>query len=311
MSIRAVSLVSATVAALALLTAYPAAQAPTASSGAAAASNWVPAKTLDGQPDIQGMWINYDPTPFEVPLPTAARGGGGGGGVGPSTDFDDTAPRRVPRRRSMVVDPPSGRVPVLPWAEAKRADDLAKIQDHWVHQTPWDRCITRGGSPGGMFPGAYGNGYRIVQSRGTVAILYEMIHELRIIHVDGRPPISPKIRQWNGDSRGRWEGNTLVVNVGNYHDRGTIASNAASGRIRGIPHTADLQVVERFTIVDKDTLNYRVTITDPKVYSSPWTVEMPLIRDDSYQMFEYACHEGNRAMPNTLSAGRALEKQQK
>lgn len=292
----------------ALLTAFPGAQAP-ASSGAVAASTFVPSKTPDGQPDIQGMWISYDPTPFEVPLPNAR--GGGADGTGPSADFDDTAPRRVARRRSMVVDPPSGRVPVLPWAEAKRDDDQKRIQDHWVHQTPWDRCITRGGSPGGMFPGGYGNGYRIVQSRGTVAILYEMIHELRAIKVDGRPHMPQKIRLWNGDPRGRWEGNTLVVDVTNYNDRGAIASNAASGRIRGIPHSADLQVVERFTAVDRDTLNYRVTITDPKVYSSPWTVEMPLIRDDSYQMFEYACHEGNRAMPNTLSAGRAREKEKK
>jgi hypothetical protein len=307
MSTRHLLVGTAVVATLSALPAEPAGQgAQGVATPDAAAAGWTPPRTPDGQPDIQGIWINYDPTPFEVALPTDPRRVNDG--TGPSADFDDTVPKRVPRRRSMVIDPPSGRVPVLPWAEAKRDDDLKRIQDSWEHQTPWDRCITRGGSPGGMFPGGYGNGYRIVQSPGVVSILYEMIHEPRIIPVDGRPHLPSNIRLWNGDPRGRWEGNTLVVDVTNYHDRGAIASNAASGRIRGIPHSDELHVVERFTIVDRDTINYRITISDPKVYTAPWTVEMPLKRDDSYRMFEYACHEGNYAMPNTLSAGRAEDK---
>ena len=207
----------------------------------------------------------------------------------------------------MVVDPPDGRVPVLPWAEAERDLNLTRIRDAWEYQTPWDRCITRG-IPGGMFPSGYGNGYRFVQSPGVVAILYEMIHEPRIIPVDGSPHLPSNIRMWNGDSRGRWEGNTLVVDITNYNDKGDIATNAATGRIRGIAHSQELHVVERFTLANPDTLNYEVTITDPKVYSAPWKVVIPLTRDDDYQMFEYACHEGNHAMPNTLSAGRTIDK---
>jgi hypothetical protein len=306
MSVRNLSVTAAVLAAFVWL--LPAASAgqshPAAPAGAA--DDYVPPRTPDGQPDIQGIWTNYDTTPFEVPLPTDRRAAPDV--TGPSGDFADSTPKRVERRRSMVVDPPDGRVPVLPWAEAKRADDLARVQDNWVHLTPWDRCITRGGSPGGMFPGGYGNGYRIVQAAGVVAILYEMIHEPRIIPVDGRPHLPASVQLWNGDPRGRWEGNTLVVEARNYHDRGTIASNAASGRIRGIPHSEELRIVERFTIVDRDTLNYRITIEDPKVYSAPWTVEMPLIRDDSYRMFDYECHEGNYALPNILSAGRAADR---
>jgi hypothetical protein len=195
----------------------------------------------------------------------------------------------------------------MPWAEAKRDADIARIRDSWEYQTPWERCITRG-IPGGFFPSGYGNGYQIVQSPGVVAILYEMIHEPRIIPVDGSPHLPSNIRLWNGDSRGRWEGNTLVVDITNYNDKGVIATNAATGRIRAIPHSDQLHVVERFTLVDADTIDYQVTISDPKVYTAPWTVAIPLTRDDSYQMFEYACHEGNHAMPNTLSAGRARDK---
>lgn len=304
MSMRHLLHGAAVVVALWWLPAQPAGQgsAPSAAPGAAA---WTPPRTPDGQPDIQGIWTNYDPTPFEVRLPTDGRGVDDG--TGPSGDFADSAPRRNQRRRSMVVDPPNGRVPVLPWAEAERDLNLTRIRDAWEYQTPWDRCITRG-IPGGMFPSGYGNGYRFVQSPGVVAILYEMIHEPRIIPVDGSPHLPSNIRMWNGDSRGRWEGNTLVVDITNYNDKGDIATNAATGRIRGIAHSQELHVVERFTLANPDTLNYEVTITDPKVYSAPWKVVIPLTRDDDYQMFEYACHEGNHAMPNTLSAGRTIDK---
>jgi hypothetical protein len=211
------------------------------------------------------------------------------------------------RRKSMVVDPPDGKVPVLPWAEAKRDYDLAHLEDSWVHETPWVRCITRG-VPGGMFPAGYNNGYEFVQIPGFVVIRYEMIHEARIIPMDGRPHLSPHIRQWNGDPRGHWEGNTLVVDTTNFHDRGSIATSAATGRIRGIPHSEALHVVERFTPTDANTIEYEVTIDDPKVYTRPWKVAIPLTRDPNYQIYEYSCQEGNYALPNALSAGRAREK---
>jgi hypothetical protein len=135
-----------------------------------------------------------------------------------------------------------------------------------------------------------------------------MIHEARIIPIDGRPHASPAIRLWNGDSRGRWEGNTLVVEVTNYNDRGAIATNIATQGLRGIPQSEALKVVERFTLVDANRIDYEVTIEDPAIYTSPWKVAMPMNRDSSYRIFEYACHEGNYGLPNSLSAGRAEDR---
>ena len=271
-----------------------------------AKNGWAPRKTADGQPDLQGMWVNFDSTPFETPggqpaQPAAAAG------VGPAPNWADHASPMPERRKSMVVDPPDGRVPVMPWAEAKRDYDLERLEDSWVHETPWVRCITRG-VPGGMFPAGYNNGYQFLQIPGFVVIRYEMIHETRIIPMDGRPHLSSHIRQWNGDPRGRWEGNTLVVDTTNFHDRGSIATSAATGRIRGIPHSEALHVVERFTPTDANTIEYEVTIDDPKVYTRPWKVAIPLTRDSNYQIYEYSCQEGNYALPNALSAGRAREK---
>jgi hypothetical protein len=204
----------------------------------------------------------------------------------------------------MVVDPPDGRVPVLPWAEARRDYDLAHVNDQPEHETPWVRCITRG-IPAGMFPAGYNNAYQIFQIPGLVVIYYEMIHEARLIPIDGSPHHGPGIRFWNGDPRGRWEGDTLVVDTTNYNDKGSIATSAATGRMRGIPQSEALHVVERFTPVGPDTIRYEVTIDDPDVYASPWTVRLPLNRDPEYRMFEYSCHEGNLSLANELSGGRA------
>ena len=187
-------------------------------------------------------------------------------------------------------------------ARATRDYNLINLTDSYTNHTPWERCITRG-VPGGIFPPGYGAGYRILQTPGYVVILYEMIHEARIIPIDGPPPIPGTIRQWNGDSRGRWEGNTLVVEVGNYNSRGAIATNIATRGARGLPRTEDLRVVERFTVVDADTIEYEVTISDPAIYTGTWKVAMPLNRDETYDLFEYACHEGNYGLPNSLSAG--------
>ena len=207
----------------------------------------------------------------------------------------------------MVVEPENGRVPVRPEAEAKKDDALTHLTDSWEYFTPWERCITRG-VPAGIFPGFYGAGYQIIQSPGVVVIVYEMIHEARIIPLDGRPHIHPNIRHWNGDSRGRWEGNTLVVDVTNYNNKSSIATNLASQGMRGIGQSERLHVVERFTVVDANTINYEATIDDPDTYTSPWKVAMPINRDPTYRMFEYACHEGIYAIPNTLKGARAQEK---
>ena len=276
---------------------------------------WTVPHTPDGQPDLQGMWLNYEATSFEAPEasgalagagtdenpPAAARAGGaaifGGGG--------QRSPL-VPRRRSMVVDPPNGIVPVLPWAEQKRAYDLAHVNDSWEHLTTWERCITR--RPGGMFPTAADSAYQIVQAPGYVVIVHEVLNDPRIIPLDGSSHPPSTIRLWTGDSRGHWEGNTLVVDTTNFNDKGTIATNAAAMRIRGIPHSEALHMVERFTRVSDDTINYEATIEDPKVYTAPWKVAGPLTRDATYKMYESACHEGNqRYIEITLRAGLVKE----
>jgi hypothetical protein len=277
-----------------------------------AQEGWTPPRTPDGQPDLQGTWTNYTSTPFEVfqegdqPDLYAGDPGGANAGTGPGF-LNDVTDRTLKKERSLVVDPPSGRVPIMPWAEERRNYNLARIQDHWQHQTAWERCITRG-VPGGMFPAGYGSGYQILQSPGYVAILYEMIHEARIIPVDGSTHVGSSIRHWNGDSRGRWEGDTLVVDVTNYNDKGSVATNVATQRVRAIPQSEALHVVERFTRVDENTISYEATIEDPKVFTAPWTVRIPLQREPEYRIFEYACHEGNHALPNTLSAGRARDR---
>jgi hypothetical protein len=291
-------------AAATLLLAGPAqgqAPEPAAHADHSAQVPWTPRHTPDGQPDLQGIWVNFDNTPFEAdaaPRPQT--------GVNPPAHWADHDSPTSAARRSMVVDPPSGRVPVLQWAEDKRDYDLAHLEDAPQHETPWVRCITRG-VPGGMFPAGYNNGYEIVQIPGYVVIVYEMIHDTRIIPLDGRPHVGSAIRLWNGDPRGRFEGDTLVVETMNFNDKGSIATSAATGRIRGIPHSEQLSIVERFTRVSEDVIEYSVTITDPKVYSAPWTVALPLNRDPNYLMFEYACHEGNLALPNALRAGRVRE----
>lgn len=170
----------------------------------------------------------------------------------------------------------------------------------------WDRCITRG-VPAGMFPAGYNNAYQIIQTPGYVNILYEMIHEMRTIPVDGSPHLPPTVRQWNGDSRGHWEGNTLVVDVTNFNGKGWIGTSASTGRIKGIPQSEALHVVERFTRTAADTILYQVRIEDPNVYTKPWAVSIPLTRDPDYRIYEYACHEGNEAVANILRGGRALD----
>ncbi len=291
---------------------------------------WTPPRTPDGRPDIQGIWTNFDPTPFEAPsdidlerlaplavwfpgtnrpqrAPAApnpearSRGPQGPWGDGPGDAL------RNERRQSMVVDPPNGRVPLRASAVTSRNQNLMNLTDGWLTHTPWERCITRG-IPGGMFPGGYGAGYQILQAPGQVVIFYEMIHEARIIPVDGTPPLPDAIRQWNGNPRGRWEGNTLVVETTNYNDQGTIGTNIASRGLRGIEQSEELKIVERFTVVDADTITYEVDISDPGPFTAPWKVAMPLNRDTTYQLFEYACHEGNYGLENSLRAGRAEDK---
>jgi len=281
--------------------------------------------------DLEGIWTNPTITPFERPIElgdkefltekevkelearTAVTGNRDRppqpGDVGSYNQFWFDSGTRVVKtaRTSLVTEPKNGRVPLKPEAEAKRDYNAARNAESWEYMSVWDRCITRG-VPAGMFPAGYNNAYQIMQIPGYVVILYEMIHEARIIPLDNSPHLPPAIKLWNGDSRGRWEGNTLVVDTTNYNNKGWIGTSAATGRIKGIPQSEALHVVERFTRVDRNTINYEVTINDPTYYTQPWKVAIPLVRDAEYQIFEYACQEGNYAVGNILSGGRAAEK---
>jgi hypothetical protein len=283
------------------------------------AKSWTAQRTPWGDPDLQGMWTNFDETPFEQPNPdpaaaAAARERGAklfgterrkfdakGNFVtgGPSTDpMQAYGSPTSPLRPSLIVDPPTGLTPLKPGVAEYRDHDL--YLQSWTYQSPGERCITRG-LPNGMFPYRYNNGHQILQGPGVVVIFSEMIHDARVIPVDGRPHVGAAIRLWNGDSRGHWEGNTLVVDTTNFNDRGVV--RFASGIVQP-PQTESLHLVERFTRVNANTIDYRVTIEDPNVFTRAWTVALPYNNDPSYQIYEYACHEGNtRYMEGVLSGG--------
>jgi len=314
-----------------LVAAAAIAAAPVAAQSGATRSTWTPAKTAFGQPDLQGVWINPTLTPFERPAALkdkavlteaeaadiekraaerrSEEGPPAAGDVGTYNQFwTDSGDKVVSTRQtSLVVDPADGRVPLKPEAEARRDYNHAHEGDSYTFMSVWDRCITRG-IPSGMFPAGYNNAYQIIQSKDYVTIQYEMIHEMRVIPLDGRPHLPKTVRLWNGDSRGHWEGSTLVVDTTNFSDKGWIATQAAAGRIKGIPQSERLHVVERFTPVDANTIEYKAIIEDPDYYTRPWTVSIPLHRDRQYQIYEYACHEGNHAVAGILAGARVKER---
>jgi hypothetical protein len=204
-------------------------------------------------------------------------------------------------RAWLVSDPPDGKVP--PQTDEARQRAAARTAarqgrgpaDSWEDRSLYDRCITRG-VPGSMMPAIYGNSYQIQQGPGVVTITYEMIHDTRVIPLDGRPHVASGIRQYLGDARGRWEGNTLVVETTNFNDK--------------VPYrgsSENLKLTERFTPLGPDTLEWSVTFDDPHTWTKPWTFAMNLIHDESQPPFEYACHEGNYGLRNVLSAARAEE----
>jgi hypothetical protein len=175
----------------------------------------------------------------------------------------------------------------------------------------WDRCITRG-LPASMFPFMYNNGMRIFQSPGLVALQMEMVHETRLIPTDGRPPVPSQIQNWLGESRGRWEdGNTLVVETTNLKP-GPSATNigtTGSPRFNDTPVSEQAKITERFTMTGPDAIVYEVTLEDPVVFTAPWTARLDWQRDDEFEIFEYACHEGNVQIRNYITASRAGEAQ--
>jgi hypothetical protein len=211
------------------------------------------------------------------------------------------------RQSSLVVDPTNGRIPPYT-AEGEARQKLAKTT--YIKQTgfnspselgPYDRCISRG-VVGSMLPVVYNNGNRILQTPGYVVIQNEMIHEARIVPLDGRAALPRTFKSYMGDSRGRWEGNTLVVRTTNLNGVNGLQANGQ------LMLTSDaVELLEKFTRTAADTIQYDVTIADPKTWARPWTMSFPLKADSEYQMFEYACHEGNYSMRNTLSGSRADE----
>ncbi len=294
-------------------------------------------RTPDGQPDISGIWTNDTLTPLERPrelgdkafytaqeeaaverLGTGARdrdnapgsqrtAAGGSLDRGYNFFWFDPRDHIVPTRRtSMVAEPASGRVPTRPAAEERAAWLVTNRSDSYLNMSPYSRCITRG-VPGSMLPNSYNTGNHIFQVPGYVIIVYEMVREPRIIPLDGRPHVDPRIRQWMGDARGRWEGETLVVETTHFTEKAWITPNQNAGRMHGVPVSRSLKLVERFTRVAEGALDWQVRVEDPEVYTGPWTLELPLKRDMSYTIYEYACHEGNRAVSNILGNARHAE----
>jgi hypothetical protein len=298
----------------------------------ARAKAWTPPRTPWGEPDLQGVYSNRTITPFERPEEFAGkatltdeetaelerrvvdRSADKRDGKGTEADVSraynefwwDRGTKVTTNRSSLLIDPADGRVPPLTAEAQRRALDEwqqpalrggganGRGADSYRDRSLFERCITRG-MPGAMSPSAYNNNYRIVQSPGYVVVSIEMLGGTRIIPTDGRAHVNNGLRQWMGDSRGHWENNTLVVETTNFTNK-TLYRGAAE----------NLRLIEHFTRVDADTIDYRFTVEDPTTFTRPWTVAVPYLRTDE-QMFEYACHEGNYGMEGILSGARFQE----
>jgi hypothetical protein len=288
--------------------------------------NYTPPKTPWGEPDLRGTWPlnNLIATPFQRPEKygnrrymtdeeyaeaqqhAAARNKRFESGAIPQAD----AGTQVLRQTSLLVDPPDGRFPAL---TPKGQELYAKMRGSYkpgqkVFDSPedfdsWDRCITRG-MPVSMLPRNYNNGIRIMQSPGYVLIVLEMAHEVRIIPTNGMPPLDPSIKEWLGESRGHWEGNTLVVETTNFNGKDDMTNLGVPGSPPLNPTSEEMRITERFTRTADDTIDYEMHVEDPDIIVQPWTVAFPMKRDDKYQMYEYACHEGNTAIRGYIETSR-------
>jgi len=283
--------------------------------------HWKAPRNAWGQPDLEGIWTSDDMRGVPMSRPpqygnrlylsdeefaTRARQRGRARDVDNARTgtFRNEEGSRDFSYTSMVIEPSDGRVPALtPAALARRRPNdqgsfglgpWEKVQDFSLY----DRCITRG-VVGSWMPAVYGNGARLIQTPDAVVIAYEMVHDTRVIPLDGRPHVSATIKQFMGDSRARYEGDTLVIESSNYTDRTNLG---------GARHSEGLRLVERFTRVDADMIDYEVHVEDPATYSAPWTMRMTVTRQPAYEIYEYGCHEGNNAMRNALSAERAYER---
>ena len=302
----------------------------------AAATSAAGQSTPWGDPDLQGTWTSSGATPMERPDQFAGRDTLSDeevSSIRAQTTARDLELLNAPAQRtevgtnpgaynnfwmdrgartnrtSMLIDPPSGKFPPLTPAGEQHSKNQLKApggmekDDTWEDRHIWERCVTRGGMPNAMFPRSYNNNMQLFQAPGVVVMLIEQVHEVRVVPIDDRPQVSDKITQWNGLSRGHWEGNTLVVETANLEHRvsalqpwSVFSSHTGSGK--------ELTLVERFTRVAPDTLEYEVEVNDPLMYTDSWTVNYPFTQMDDL-IYEYACHEGNAGMEGILSGGRA------
>jgi hypothetical protein len=278
--------------------------------------------------DLQGVWTNTTITPLERPVNLAGkqvftpeeaakyeketnqRNDADNRESNPEADVNhaynqfwwDRGTKVVPGlRTSLIVDPPDGRVPSLtPEAQQRMAAQGAYTREHSTdgpeNRSLQERCLNWPTAGPPMLPSFYNNEYQIVQTPSTVAIVIEMIHDVRIIPIDGSPHLPNSIRLWMGDSRGHWDGNTLVVDTTNFTDK---------SRFRGADE--NLHLTERFTRVNPNTVLYEFTVDDPTAFTKPWTAQIPMTKTKG-PVFEYACHEGNYAMVDILAGARAAEK---
>lgn len=291
---------------------------------------WQVGRTAWGDPDLQGVWNNTTNTPFERPADLAGKtfltdkeigdrvarrrasrdsGSTPAGDPGTYNDFwrDEGI---TTNRTSLIVDPPDGRIPPLTPEARRREAARAAVRhtrgpsDSWEDRNRWERCLSRG-LP--MYPGSYNNNFQIFQIPGYVVILLEMIHEVRVVPLDGRP--HGKIRQWLGDSRGRWEGDTLVIETINFVDKLDGETYLPSHRGNLFQHRGSgetLRVLERFTRIAPDQIDYSFTMDDPATFTRPWTAVIPM-KPENGSIYEYACHEGNYGLVNMLKGARVQE----
>ena len=285
-------------------------------------------RTPWGHPDLQGIWTNSTITPLERPaafadreflteeearkLDQAAasqydqRPGNATADVNAAYNqfWWERGGTVSSRRTSLIIDPKDGRLPPLTAEGQKRAAEVAAMLRGEAtgpeNRNLAERCVTRGAP---KLPGGYNNNFQIVQTPTHVAIMQEMIHETRIIPLDGRPHLAPALRGWLGDSRGRWEGDTLVVETTNYHESSAFNSYYCC---RGA--AKNLRIVERYRRIDAHTIDHQFTVEDPTTFTRPFTIALPMTRIDG-PIFEYACHEGNYGMEGILRGARAAEQE--
>jgi len=297
---------------------------------AAAAGKSAP-RLSDGRPDLSGNWSFATVTPLQRPKEFANRDKltpeeaakleeqavrdqfvdrpppKGNPGAYNRFWIDSGTTVVSTHQTSLIVDPPDGRMPPLTpqgTAREKAREARQEIAAGPEDLTTWDRCLLGFNAGPPMIGGGYNAYARIFQTANQVVLLNEMVHDTRIIPLDGRPRLPANIRQWKGESRGRWDGDTLVVETEKFRREGT-----GTLSLRGLGYSPDenLRLTERFRRVDADTLLYEYTVDDPTVWTKPWTVSLTMRKTDE-QMFEYACHEGNYGLSGILSAARALEK---